>query len=118
MKALIILIIFIVGYTLLIFRKKEKKEYSRIILITIIISILANLALLENYLSNLTNQNLNEGICISNNIAYLIIGEDRWSINSFHDYFNNSLIISGILLIAYIVLIYIEQKSYKKKIIL
>jgi len=110
---LLTVIIVLIGYSLLLFRNKETKEYSKIILVALIISILSNLALLENYMSSLINQKLGEGIGISNVIAYLIIREDGWSIDVFHKFYNNSLVISVILLFIYVTVLLIEQIKHK-----
>lgn len=84
-------------------RKKLKVKYaiSISILVLLQLSFIGNIALLDNYLHNLI-PNINDGIGISNPIAYLMIGEDNRTVELFRHYFEMSLYISVILIVMFL----------------
>lgn len=74
----------------------------------IILSIVANISLSQNYAASLIPSD--EGLGISNDIAYLIIGEDHWTVQVFQAYYEISSYITLILLFLMMLSIALEAK--------
>jgi len=81
-------------------RLQDKFRFSDPLLPLVIFSIIASLSLGMNYVAAAI-PSLNDGIGIQNFLAYWIIGEDKWSIALFRNYFDYSLVISFSLLLVY-----------------
>lgn len=78
-------------------------------------SLLAAICLAQNYTQSLIpNPEVNDGIAISNRVAYWIIGEDGWSIEIFRNSFNQSISLTLCLLTAYPFVLVVESKFIKK----
>ncbi|MBM6617179.1 hypothetical protein JR050_05760 [Bacillus sp. RD4P76] len=77
------------------------------------LSILATVSLAQNYTQSLIPE-ANDGIGISNKMAYWIIGEDGWSQEMFKTIFEQSIFISIILIAAYPIVLTIEAKLSRK----
>lgn len=92
---------------------QKKVKISTALLPLVLFSIVANVALSQNYTQSLIPE-ANDGIGISNSLAYLLIGEDRWSHELFRSTYNHSTTITILLLIAYSLILVLE-KSYKRK---
>ncbi|WP_342430326.1 hypothetical protein [Neobacillus sp. FSL H8-0543] len=107
--SLIILIISI----LVIHRLGIKNPFSKGISIAIALSILATISLAQNYTQSLIPE-ANDGIGISNKMAYWIIGEDGWSQEMFKNMFEQSVYISLLLIAAYPIVLIIESKFDRK----
>lgn len=86
--------------------------YSKGILISIILSIIANISLSQNYTNSLIPE-VNNGIGISNIISYWIIGEDNWSKELFKTLYDQSIYITLFLLLFYIVVMLVENRKFK-----
>lgn len=88
---------------------KKKIKISTALLPLLLFSTLANVALAQNYTQSLIPDN--EGIGISNTLAYFLIGEDHWSQKLFRSSYAFSTNISIVLLVSYS-LILISEKVY------
>lgn len=77
------------------------------------ISLLAVACLAQNYTQSLIPE-ANDGISISNQIAYWIIGEDGWSHDLFLNKFKQSIFFTGIIIILYPVILVAESKFSSK----
>ncbi|MFD2611129.1 hypothetical protein [Paenibacillus gansuensis] len=87
--------------------------YSKGLFLAILLSIVSVITLAQNYTQSLIPE-ANDGIGISNSLAYWIIGADGWSIDSFRDAYQNSIYVSLLLVAVYpIVLIY--ESRFKKR---
>ena len=80
---------------------KKIVKFSTAVLPLMLFSILANVALAQNYTHSLIPE-ANDGIGISNRLAYFIIGDDRWSPELFRSTYNFSTTVAVVLLIVYI----------------
>ncbi len=90
-----------------------KNPYSKGISIAIALSILAVVSLAQNYTQSLIPE-ANDGIGISNKMAYWIIGEDGWSQEMFKNMFEQSVYISLLLISSYPIVLIIESKFGRK----
>lgn len=104
----VIFLYFIIG---LYFAIQKKLKFSTALLPILLFSILVNVALAQNYTQSLIAE-ANDGLGISNNLAYFLIGEDRWS--QFQSSYNFSTNVTIVLLISYS-LILISEKIYVSK---
>ncbi|MFF2888039.1 hypothetical protein [Paenibacillus sp. NPDC057967] len=84
--------------------------YSKGILLATGFSFLALICLAHNHAVSLSAE-ANDGIGISNAIAYMIIGEDRWSVQLFESYMTGSILLTFLLLLAYPCMLTIEKKA-------
>jgi hypothetical protein len=94
------LYLFIVSAIFLAFKKWIK--FSTAVLLLLLFSILSNIALAQNYTQSVIPE-ANDGIGISNSLAYFLISEDRWSIELFQSAYNFSTAISNVLLLFYMI---------------
>ncbi len=75
--------------------------YSKGLFMAISLSLLAVICLAQNYTQNLIQDpRVNDGISITNHIAYWINGGDNWSIHSFKLSFQQSIYVTLFLLAA------------------
>lgn len=87
--------------------------YSKGFSLAIVLSIVAVVCLAQNYTQSLIPE-ANDGIGISNQVAYSIIGEDGWSQDKFRDIFEKSIYFTLFLIVAYPVVLIVESKLKKK----
>lgn len=87
--------------------------FSKGIGIAIALSVLGTISLSQNYTQSLIPE-VNDGIGISNQIAYWIIGEGRWSLEMFQTMFELSLYITLFLIMVYPIVLVTESKLVKK----
>lgn len=106
------LVIFIIS-VLVIKKFGIKNPFSKGIGMAIAISILAVVNLAQNYTQSLIPQ-ANDGLGISNKMAYWIIGEEGWSQEIFKNTFDQSVYISILLIAAYPIVLIIESKFGRK----
>ena len=92
---------------------KILNPFSKVVGIAISLSIMATISLGQNYTQSLIPE-ANDGLGISNKLAYWIIGEDGWSPQVFRNVFNFSLYVSLILILAYPIVLVFESKLAKK----
>jgi hypothetical protein len=106
--------IVLVGVTIALIKKfGVSNPYSKGVGIAVALSILAVISLAQNYTHSLI-PGANDGIGISNRLAYWIIGEDGWSQEEFKNSFERSTYISLFLIAAYPIVLLIESKSKSK----
>lgn len=87
--------------------------YSKGIALGTGLSLLAAVCLAQNYTQSLIPE-VNDGIGISNQVAYWIIGEDGWTKEMFRKSFEQSVYFTLLLLVAYPLVLIVESKSIKK----
>lgn len=94
------------------YRTKTFMYIPRVILGAVLFSIISTISLYDNYVSSsLVKQ---DGITISNKLAYLYIGEDGWSQEAFRSAYDRAFMISIVLLIVYIAVLVLEIIITKK----
>ena len=100
--------------SILVFRNLEIiNPFSKGLGIAIALSILGAGSLGQNYTQSLIPE-ANDGLGISNTIAYWIIGEDGWSQEIFRNTFELSFVVSLILIVTYPIVTVIETKMERK----
>lgn len=105
--------IFIFVFIVLILAVNKTIKFSSSILLLLLFTIITNVALAQNYTHSLIPE-ANDGLGISNLLAYMIIGEDRWSQELFKSTYNISTILSIVLLIVYLITLILEKFSKEK----
>lgn len=115
---LIILVKFLLPTIILFFlfqRILGKKDCkSKFTLVLLILSIIFNTALAQNYNHNLIPYPERDGYAVSNWLAYYVFGEDHfghWSSDLFKNGYEISITISMILLVIYIVCLVVERRK-------
>jgi hypothetical protein len=93
---------------------QKKIKFSTALLPLLLFSILANVALAQNYTQSLIPE-ANDGLGISNWLAYFLIGEDRWSQEKFLSSYNFSTNFAMVLLFSYSNVLIIEKALVFKK---
>ncbi|MCL6571378.1 MAG: hypothetical protein K6T88_06780 [Bacillus sp. (in: Bacteria)] len=88
--------------------------YSKGILIATALSIIVAISLSQNYTQSLIPE-ANDGVGLSNKIAYWIIGEQGWSIDRFKTFFENSTYLALFLTLVYPLVLLIESKVVAKR---
>lgn len=106
-------IIFLIFTVIATKRLGIKGPFSKGIATAAAISILAAISLGQNYTQSLIPE-ANDGMGISNHLAYWIIGEDGWSKELFRASFEQSLYITLLLIIAYPIVLIAETKWNRK----
>jgi hypothetical protein len=104
---LYILLVLYIGFFLYLGRNKDGK-YSTGILPLLLFSIVANVALSQNYTQSLIPE-ANDGIGISNSLAAFLISEEHWSHELFKTYYLNSTSISIVLIVVYMIFLALEN---------
>lgn len=100
--------------SILVFRNlRIINPISKGIGISIALSIFGAVSLGQNYTQSLIPE-ANDGIGISNEIAYWIIGEDGWTQEMFRNAFELSLYVALILIVMYPIILVIETKFSRK----
>lgn len=100
--------LFLFVFIVLILAVNKTIKFSSSLLILLLFSIITNVALAQNYTQSLIPE-ANDGLGISNLLAYMVIGEDRWSHELFQSTYNLSTILSMVLLIVYVFTLIIEN---------
>lgn len=113
MLFMLVCLIFIIISIFTIKRVGISNPYSKGFALAIVLSIVAVVCLAQNYTQSLIPE-ANDGIGISNQVAYSIIGEDGWSQDKFRDIFEKSIYLTFILIVAYPVVLIVETKLKKK----
>jgi glucan phosphoethanolaminetransferase (alkaline phosphatase superfamily) len=90
------------------------RPLARGLLLAILVSIIAVVMLAQNYTQSLIPQ-ANDGIGVSNFVAYWIIGEDGWSTAVFREAFQYSAGITILLIILYPILIAVDKIRGKNR---
>ena len=105
--------LFLFVFIVLILAINKTIKFSSSILILLLFSIITNVALAQNYTQSLIPE-ANDGLGISNLLSYMIIGDDRWSQELFQSTYNDSTIISIVLLIVYLLTLVLEKFLMRK----
>jgi hypothetical protein len=113
MLFILVCLIFIIISIFTIRRVGISNPYSKGFALAIVLSIVAVVCLAQNYTQSLIPE-LNDGVGISNQVAYSIIGENGWSQDKFRDIFQKSIYILLVLIVAYPVALIVESKLKKK----
>lgn len=95
-----------------IFGKKDANSKSFLALL--LTSILFNIALAQNYHFSIIPYEGRDGFSVSNWLAYYIFGEDHfgyWNTEIFKAGYDISLLVTFVLLVAYLVSLVIERKK-------
>jgi hypothetical protein len=95
-----------------LYRSSSAYKYSAMLLPSLIVSIISCIALLENYVVSLATAQ--DGITISNILAYMYIGEDKWSTGLFEQAYEISFSACLVLAMLFIVVIGFEWSKSKK----
>jgi hypothetical protein len=85
-------------------------KFSKAFLVLVLFSIIVNISLAQNYTQSLIPE-VNDGIGISNDLAYWAIGEGGWSIEQFRTVYNGSTTLSIILVIVYAFILVFEKRK-------
>jgi len=88
-----------------------RHPYSKGIALAAALSITSTICLAQNYTQSLI-PGASDGIGISNRIAYWIIGEDGWSVQSFRAYFECSVYVTLMLIVLYPVVLVLEARRF------
>ena len=107
--------LFLFVFIVLILAINKTIKFSSSILILLVFSIITNVALAQNYTQSLIPE-ANDGLSISNQLSYMIIGEDRWSHELFESTYNTSTILSILLIVVYLLTLVLE-KVFKRKVV-
>jgi ABC-type dipeptide/oligopeptide/nickel transport system permease subunit len=95
--------------------KNESKSKSTLVLL--LVSLIFNTALAQNYNYSLIPYPERDGYSISNWLAYYVFGEDHfghWNSDLFKAGYEISIYVSIILLVIYVAFLIIEHKKYAK----
>jgi hypothetical protein len=80
------------------------------LLIAVLLSIVVNVGLAQNYTQSLITE-VNDGISISNFVAEWIIVSEIWSTELFKSYFENSLMITLLLIFLLLISLLFGRKK-------
>ncbi|ANY70625.1 hypothetical protein BBD42_07425 [Paenibacillus sp. BIHB 4019] len=80
---------------------------------SVIVTLIAAIGLSQNYLYSLI-PSFEDGIAVSNFIAYWIIGDDGWSVRLFQKYSEGSIALAIGLLVIYIIVHSVELAVGRK----
>lgn len=94
------------GYFLLV---KKPRKFSAFLLTWVLVGIFITFHLgLNAAHASIANS---EGVSISNDISYMVLGEDGWSVKKFYQAFTTSSYVTLILIVAYAVSIVYEKRN-------
>lgn len=93
---------------------RVSNPYSKGMLLTILFSLVTAVCLAQNYTQSLIPE-VNDGIGISNQVAYWIIGEDGWSKDIFRTRFEASLYLTFAAIVLYPLILIAESRFMKVK---
>lgn len=113
---MILLIASVLVSVIIVFIQRRRREiycYTPAFIFLFGLAILSTICLAQNYTNSLLTQ-LNDGIGISNGLAYAIIGERMWTISLFKTYFNVSVYFSCALLILLVLSFILESRKLKR----
>lgn len=104
---------FVLVSVVLIKRGGIQNPFSKGVALAAALSIVSGVSLAQNYTHSLIPK-ANDGISVSNQVAYWIIGEDGWSQENFKSIFEQSVYLTLLLIAAYPLVLLIESKFSKK----
>jgi hypothetical protein len=103
-------LVLVIGSVILLKRFGVKNSFSKGVALAIALSILSVIALAQNYTQSLIPE-ANDGMGISNSLAYWIIGEERWTIEMFRSFFEQSTYLTLALIVAYPLVLAVEARK-------
>jgi hypothetical protein len=103
----------LVGFILLFKKAGLDNPLSKGLALGIALSLLVTISLSQNLTQSLIPE-VNDGIGISNTIAYWIIGEGGWSHQLFESAFNYATYISLFLILIYPIVLLLETRNGHK----
>jgi hypothetical protein len=106
-------LVFVIVSVVLIKRGGIQNPFSKGVALAAALAIVSGVSLAQNYTHSLIPE-ANDGISISNQVAYWIIGEDGWSQESFKNIYEKSVYLTLLLIAAYPLVLLIESKFPKK----
>lgn len=107
--------IVVVGLAILLFKKQNSQHpFFLGCWIGIALAVVATVSLGQNYTQSLIPE-ANDGIGISNTVAYWIIGEEHWSVDQFKRAFERSMYFTLILIILSPLVYFLESKRTNVK---
>lgn len=106
-------LIFVAVSAIVLRKTGVQYPYSKGIALASGLSLLVIICLAQNYTQSLIPE-ANDGIGVSNPVAYLIIGEDGWSNDMFRKSFEHSIYFTLFLFVAYPLVLMVESKFIKK----
>jgi len=109
MLYLFLCLIVVIASIFLLRRAGVSNPYSKGFVLAILLSIVAVICLAQNYTQSLIPE-ANDGIGVSNQVAYWIVGEDGWSIESFRHLFMNSIYFTLVIVLSYPLVVAVEKK--------
>lgn len=107
--AIIVIIIWLVFTICLKKRVSERFEFSKALLPLVLVSYLVTIDLGINYIAGAI-PGLNDGIGLHSRFAFLIIGENGWSIELFRKIYDTSFTISILLTLIYFGLMFVRSR--------
>jgi hypothetical protein len=105
--------VFVLVSIVLIKRVGIQNPFSKGVVLAAALAMISGVSLAQNYTHSLIPE-ANDGISISNQVAYWIIGEGGWSQESFKNTFEQSVYLTLLLIAAYPLVLLIESKLAKK----
>ncbi|QFT89643.1 hypothetical protein FIU87_13360 [Bacillus sp. THAF10] len=108
-----ICIVAVIASVLLFQKLSVKNPFSKGVGMAIALSILGVVSLAQNYTQSLIPE-ANDGMGISNTMAYWIIGDVRWTHDMFKSMYEQSIYLSLILIAAYPIVLVLESKFRRK----
>jgi len=110
----VVVVVFISALILMCLKRRKDRYYLvKAITFALIASVIANISLYHNYTQSLV-PGLYDGISISNVVAYRFFPDHSWSTELFKRRYNQSIVVSVILLIFSIGLYLMERFKGKK----
>ena len=110
----LICLVFVVGAAVLFKKCGVRNPFSKSTALAISLSLAASVCLAQNYTQSLVPQ-ANDGIGISNRVAYWIIGEDGWSRELFRAYFENAVYLTLFLIVVYPAVLSLESRWSERR---
>jgi len=102
-------LLFVVVCMVLFRRMGVQNPFSKGVALALGLSLLAAICLAQNYMQSLIFE-VNDGIGISNPVAYGVIGEGPWSTDRFRVVFERSIYITIALFVVYPVVVLLESR--------
>lgn len=103
-----VLAIVLLGFYLIHIQSNHRYKYSVNLVVPFCFSLLVTISLFDNYYINLLGTE--DGLSISNRLAYLILGEDGWTLELFRQAYEIAFGTSLVILITGTVLFFIGWK--------
>ncbi|NBI28423.1 hypothetical protein [Chengkuizengella marina] len=91
----------------------KPRKYASSMLPLLIFSIIVNVALWDNYSKSLI-PGYYDGMGMSNKLAYGFIGDDSWSTELYNSAFEQSIYISVIFIVVYLILLIMDRSRIKR----